>query len=209
MFGLFRSKRTNIEKWETELLRKVMAKLPEEYSNLLKQIDDCLLKGVIENASDIQGYVAFTFHPSVFKKYDKTSERDYKLTGIKVYDIKSERFLKYEIYVSSGAISGYSLSNLKKCDIDLNKIEVSDFYKKTIGDSDYNCILDLLDTAESELISPSQVYSVFVGTTKYFHIKDLEDGDFIGMDENKRIYKITHDPLEVVKLDKSLIDILG
>ena len=43
---------------------------------------------------------------------------------------------------------------------------------------------------------------------EYFHIKDLEDGDFIGIDERKVVYKITHDPMEVKALDKKIMDVL-
>ncbi|WP_162842699.1 hypothetical protein [Mucilaginibacter pineti] len=43
----------------------------------------------------------------------------------------------------------------------------------------------------------------------YFHIKDLEDGDFIGIDSDKIIYKITHDPCEIIPLPESLKTVLN
>lgn len=206
MFGLF--KRTKVENWETELLRNAIAKLPEEYSSLINQIIDGLFRGVLVNVSDIPGYIAFTFHSDVLKKYDEKSEQDYKLTNIKVYDTKSSSFLSYEIYVLSGTISGYSLGGSKKHDVDLSKIEVSDFKKEFIGESDYNRIVSMLDEEEKKFLSPSEVYSIFIDDKEYFHLKDLEDGNFIGMDNKKVVYKITHDPMEINRLDKGLLEIL-
>ncbi|GGZ39182.1 hypothetical protein GCM10007049_35670 [Echinicola pacifica] len=207
MFGLF--KRTKVETWETELLRYTIEKLPKEYSSLISQITDGLFRGVLVDVSDITGYVAFTFNHDVLKKYDKEGDKDYKLTNIKVYDNKSSGSLPYEIYISSGTISGYSLGGSKKRDIDLSKIDVSSFKKELVGESDYNRIVNLLNDEEKTVVSPSEVYSVFVGDEEYFHLKDLEDGDFIGMDAKKIIYKITHDPMEVNRVDKTLKEILS
>lgn len=207
MFGLF--KRTKVESWETELLRYTIGKLPKEYSNLISQITDGLFRGVLVDVSDIPNYVAFTFNHDVLKKYDKEGDKDYKLTNIKIYDNKSSGSLQYEIYVSSGTISGYSLGGGKKRDIDMSKIDVSSFKKELVGESDYNRIVNLLNDEEKTVVTPSQVYSVFFGDKEYFHLKDLEDGDFIGMDAQKIIYKITHDPMEVNRVDKTLKEILS
>lgn len=164
---------------------------------------------MLVDVSDITGYVAFTFNHDVLKKYDKEGDKDYKLTNIKVYDNKSSGSLPYEIYISSGTISGYSLGGSKKRDIDLSKIDVSSFKKELVGESDYNRIVNLLNDEEKTVVSPSEVYSVFVGDEEYFHLKDLGDGDFIGMDAKKIIYKITHDPMEVNRVDKTLKEILS
>ncbi len=206
MFGLF--KRKKIENWETDLLRNVLMKLPKEYSSLMSQINDGLFRGVLVDVSDIPGYVAFTFHSNILKKYDREEERDFKISNIKVYDNKSLDFVSYEIYVSGGTISGYSLGGSKKNNIDVCKIDTSDFKKEFIGESIFNRIQDVLDEEEKKLLNPSKVYSVFIGGKEYFHVKDLEDGDFIGIDEKKIVYKITHDPMEVVVINKKLSDVL-
>ncbi|WP_026997621.1 hypothetical protein [Flectobacillus major] len=206
MFGLF--KRTKIEKWETDLLQNVIIKLPSEYSSFINQINDGLLRGVLVSASDILGYVAFTFHPNILKKYDKKKEQDFKLTNIKVYDNKSLSFVPYEIYISSGTISGYSLIGCKGQNVDVGKVDVSGFKKKIIGKSDYHRIMYILLEEEKKLLNPSEVYSILIDGKEYFHLKDLEDGDFIGIDENKVIYRITHNPLEKVVISKKLSEVL-
>lgn len=90
-------------------MKSVLIKLPEKYAYLTAQITDGLFRGILLGGSDIPGYVAFTYNTEVLKKYDKVGEVNYKLTNIKVYDNKSSSLLMYEIYVSSGTISGYSL----------------------------------------------------------------------------------------------------
>ncbi|MES2701983.1 MAG: hypothetical protein V4649_05045 [Bacteroidota bacterium] len=206
MFGLF--KRTKIEEWETQLLKNVIEKLPSEYSRFIDQINDGLFKGVLVDISDIPGYVAFTYHSGILKKYDHKGVPDFKLTNIMVYDSRSAKFLLYEIYISSGAISGYSLGGNGKYNIDVSNIEVLDFKKEFIGVSDYARIASILSDEEISLLNQSEVYSVFVRNKEYFHIKDLEDGDFLGIDEKKVVYKITHDPLEVVAFGTTIAEVL-
>ncbi|WP_316822995.1 hypothetical protein [Pedobacter gandavensis] len=198
--------RSKIEKWELALMSNVLIKLPEKYSCLTTQIRDGLFRGVLLGVSDIPNYVAFTFNSEVLKKYDKVDDVDYKLTNIKVYDNKMSNFLPYEIYLSSGTISGYSLGGGKKHDLDLSKIDVVEFKMEILNGSDYERILTILNTYEQHLLNPSNVYSVFVDNNEYFHIGDSEDGDFFCIDINKNVYKITHDPLEVIALNMQLID---
>ncbi|MFD2521803.1 hypothetical protein ACFSR2_12975 [Emticicia soli] len=206
MLSLF--KRTKKENWEIQLLRNVVINLPDEYSYLLSQINDNLLKGVIVEASDIPGYVAFTFCASVLKKHEKASVKDFKLTNIKVFDTKTLTFLPYEIYISHGTISGYSIGGNKKKKIDVNKIDTYAFKRELISESVYDLIANLLTPQEKELLNPSQIYSVFIDDKEYFHIKDLEDGDFIGIDERRNVYKITHNLTKILALNKEIIDIL-
>ncbi len=35
---------------------------------------------------------------------------------------------------------------------------------------------------------------VVVNGAEYFHLKDLEDGDFVGIDRKKNVFLITHNP---------------
>jgi hypothetical protein len=206
MFRLF--KRSKMEDWEVDLLRNVLIRLPSEYSTLLDQVNNGLFRGVLLDVSDIPGYVAFTFHSNILKIYNKDNERDFKLTNIKVFDNKLLSFVPYEVYVSSGTISGYSLVGSKKNSIDVSRVDVSCFKKVFIDTTDYFRIMHLLNEEERNLLNPSDVYSIVLSDKEFFHLKELEDGDFIGMDENKIIYKITHDPNEAVEINKKLSEVL-
>ena len=206
MYRIFR--RTRIKVWELAMVRNVLMELPGEFSSFLNQITDGQIKGVRVSHRDTQEVVTFKFNRDVFKKYYNESFGDFKLTNIKVYDTKTSTYLACELYFTSGLMIAYSLEGNKKHKIDVNKVDTSGFRKVFWGESDYNRLFSLLDEEEKRLIKPSEFYSVFVANKEYFHIKDLEDGDFVGLDINKRVYKITHDPMEVVLLDMSIIDVL-
>jgi hypothetical protein len=207
MLGLF--KRTKIAKWETNLLKGVIRLLPPDYHSLEKQIDEGLFRGILLNASDLPGYNAFTFNPNVYEKFENKKTEDYTIKGIKVFNIKSETYLDYNIHISSGVISGYSIVGAKKFEIDENNIDVRNLRKVYRKNIDYQEIEPYLSVEEKKIVNQSDLYKVVLGNEVYFHIKDLEDGDFIGMDIEKNIYQITHDPFEIKLIGSDLASVLN
>jgi hypothetical protein len=198
-------KRTKIEPWEIEILRSPLQKLPHQYSSLLDQFDDGLLKGVLFGMSDIPGLITFTYHPYKIKKHEKDISSDCKIVNIKVYDIKKMKFLSLEIYVLSGCISGYTLEGVKTPKIDMAKTDTTNFKKMYLGNEGFNTISHLLIEEEKQLIQPSEVYSIILSGKEYFLIADIEAGDFIGIDSKNNLYKVTHDPFEIILLNRDTL----
>jgi len=208
MFGFF--KRTKLQHWEIDLLKTVLNKLDGDYSILLNQINEGLIKSVLIDASDIPGYVLFRKNHDIFNKYYKDI-RCYILSDIKVFNKKNSTYLKYDIYILSAVVNGYSLNSVSsgKLDLDLNKIDISSFKVKYLDEFDYERVVKILDKNEIKLINPSNVYSIFLDNKEYFHLKDLEDGDFIAIDSKKNIYKIKHDPFEITKISQTIIQLFS
>jgi len=205
MLGLFR--RTKIEVWEMDLLRKTIQLLPFEYKHLENQIDAGLFRKVIIGMSDIPGYVGFSYNGEILKKFDDKKGRLCKLAGIKVLDIKTKKYLHYTIYVSTGTITGYSIIGADKYTIDVNSVDVTEFRKEYFINPDYQKIESSLTYKEKETVNPASIYELILNNKTYFHLKDLEDGDFIGMDYEKNIYEIRHDPFDISPMNCTLLDV--
>lgn len=207
MFGLF--KRTKIADWEIRLLKNVLLQLPQEYTAYINPIDNGLFKGIWLNASTIPGYNAFRFNPEVYKRYSDPKGQNFKITGIRVYDTKSAAFLPYEVYFYKGIIDGYALTGNKHMVVDPDTVDVSDFRKQVIGDEDYKRIAHLFSNQEKKLLNPFEIYAITLGNVEFFHIKALEDGNFIAVDLHKTFYRVTHDPFEVKILTVDLAGALS
>jgi len=207
MFGLF--KRTKIESWEIAVLVNVLQKSPPEFHLHLTYINEGLFKRVQVGLSDIPGYVGFSYNPEIYDKFYQPDDRDCRLEGVVVFDTISKKYLDYIIYFSYGVINGYSIAGAKKFKIDPQKIDTSNIKLKFWDNIDFNRLESVLTPNEVDLINPSDVYVIVLDGKEYFHITDIEDGDFYAMDEEKKIYKITHDPYRIEKIDISLADLLG
>ena len=211
MFGLFKRKRKvrDIEDWELFLMYNTLEKLPDEFKTLKVQIEEELFAYATTGASSFDpDFVGFGFSDSI-GEYENRRAREYEITNIKVLDINSNKRLDYSINVCSGVISGYSLKGAENPTIDISDIDVSAYEKRYYDNPDYDKLEKILSPAEISLINASEVHEVSLDGKVYFHIKDLEDGDFIGIDSEKIIYKITHDPYEITPLRESLETVLN
>ncbi len=211
MFNLFR--RTKIKDWEIDFLKTVFSKISNEESQKFdREITEGLLRGVILGMSDIKNYTGFTYNSSVHDKFYNSKGKNYKLSNIIVKDILSDKFLTMSIYIAYDLIIGYSIDeNISKYKLDIETVDVSSIKKIYIrDDNSLNIVLPLLTKQEKDLINESDIYPSLVNGKEYYHLKELEDGDFIGIDKDNCIYRITHDPLEAILLErKSLVDILN
>lgn len=70
-------------------------------------------------------------------------------------------------------------------------------------------IKDLLSENDSKMIAHSEIYEVNLDGKKYYHIADLGDGDFIGINEQKILVKVTHFPFSITEFNGSLGELLA
>jgi hypothetical protein len=205
MFGLFQKK--SIENWEHDLMAKVSKSLPIEFNYLKQQIESGLLRGAIRGSKHILNYVGFTYNPEISKRFIDEKGTFFCIKGIMVFSEQGQR--EIILYVTHGLLCGYSMPLDSKPLLKIERVEINSLIKKYFANEEYEEISNLLTATERERINPADVYEIYLNDKKYYHLKDLEDGDFIGIDDRKKIYKIAHDPFEIIELDGALSDFLG
>lgn len=203
MFGLFSRKK--VEKWEGELLTLIFDQLPncEKYK---KQVENGLLKKVLINSDATSTTVNFFYDAKVVGEYENLKAPHYLVEGIQVFNQLSGTFWNCDVLIASGMVAGYKITGKGKFLPDLTKVDVKKANFKPLGIADFNKISHLFSSEELALINPSEVYSVKLKGKVYYHLVDLSDGDFIGIDSDKRIYKIHHDPFEIIEIQRRFTD---
>jgi hypothetical protein len=206
-FNLF--KRKAVSKTEQELLKNIFKELGENYKNYIKQIDSGLLKGVFYQNKPFKNYVGFSYRPNLISEFEDKKQPYFVLEDIWAFEKNAKSFLEIRIYISFGVIVGYSTPEIKNPEFDIKQIQVDGYRKRFFENVDFEKVSEILDESELSLINSAEVYEVNVKDKLLYHIKDLGNGDFIGIDLNKKIYKITHDPFEILLLDKKLADVIN
>lgn len=212
MFGLFSKNRSRraVQDWELVLMYKTIEKLPSEFESLRNQIEaeifDLAFIGYNKYDPDYVGLSS----PWSVREFEHKYDRDYEITNIKVADINGENVFKYTIFVSEGIIMGYSIMGLKNSVIDVLSADVSRYVRRfdRDGDNDYQVLKKILSKEEIVLVNPNDVYEISLKNRVFYHIRDLDDGDFIGIEDNGQVCKITHDPFEITSLQHSLAEVL-
>ncbi|MBS1636151.1 MAG: hypothetical protein JST26_09560 [Bacteroidetes bacterium] len=202
MLGLFT--RTRVEEWEKTFLMNVFELLPH-FQKFSQQIQDGLLKRVIIDKRD--AYVGFVYDPLISGTYEDKKGRCFKLKHVQVYSTISKDYIAAEIYIGFGLVAGYSLGNQKE-KIDCNRINISKLEIESLDEYEFDVLNTLLSGEEIGLINPSEFYEVKLEGKLFYHIMDIADGDFIAIDSEKHVYKVTQDPYEIKQLNQSLKEVI-
>lgn len=193
MFGLFGRKR--IESWEKQLFSNVFKKLGSQYEKYYDQINADIWDSVRIERTEGQTRVSFTFSPKASRFEDRRCPV-FALKNIKVFETISNKEVAMDLYIVGDLVSFYViLSDLKKFAFNPNEVDINDCYRDDFDDSELGKVESLLKMKLRDVLNSEDIYIVTVLGKEIYHLKDLEDGDFLGVDLNGRLLKVTHDLL--------------
>jgi len=174
----------------------------------IPQIKSAFIRGVNLGMSDIPNYVAIRYARRFYGKFEDPRGKEFKLTNIKVNELISQQAVDVSLYFAQETLNGYALEQpLTKYhfgdNIDISAARIIDLSQEC------SPILPLLTAQERAQINQSEIYPVRLNGKDYYHLKALDDGDFIGIDVNNRIYLITHSPFDIKLLERhKLVELL-
>jgi hypothetical protein len=204
IFNLFNTK---VKEWEKALLTNIFSELGGEWLVYKQQIDDGLLRGVYRSSSPIPNYVGFKYN-SVVSKYETPKAGKFILSGITVFDSLSNQFIEVKVHFYAGLIMGYSTPN-KQIDLNPERYKTEGFKKEYQKSEGEGILKSVFGEVSISGINTYDIYEVEIDRKMYYHLIELEDGDFIGFDKKKNLYMILLDPFEIVLLDSPLEDVVS
>lgn len=179
-----------------------------ELAMALPQLDAGLLKNWRSDDDCDPYYVRFTYFPEVSGRFEDPMGRYLRVKNIAVSDLRGEDKARIDIYFSRGLIMGFSMNRDSTFLPDLSTINVANSRLEYLDTPDAK-VDGLIDAKYKKLINWSDVFEVELKGTTYYHLKDIGDGDFIGIDEDRQVYEIRHDPFKVQQLTGDLKEIIS
>lgn len=195
-----------------DLLMCSLSKLPQEkYGRFVNQIEKGLLK--YQRDSDVnhqvfRNYVYFTYDSKISRIFFDPGGRFSRVHDIVFADKNGTSSSKFAIYFSHGLVCGYAFERDRDFDADLGTVDVSQASFEYLDEEDPN-IRKLLSAADEHLVNWSDVYEIDLAGQTIYHLRDIGDGDFVGMDQNGTFLRVTHDPPEVHLLEGTLEEIFA
>ena len=186
-----------------KILSAVCAVLPEEFNYLSRQLEDGVIVVVDEQFFYKAGWRGFFYNPSISGKYENRKCKEFEIGNVTISDFNGEKH-PISITVDYGLFAGFLLDVEDLTSVDTSTIDVAGFQIT----SKENPLEKFFTKAELKYLNPSDLYEVELDDKIYYHLFDLEDGDFIGMDAEKNVYEITHDPYEIVLIKDKLLPFL-
>lgn len=180
MFSFLRKK----DKKETaqKLLIAILEKLPAQYSSYLQQVYEGVIRDVSVDTTPTAERISILYNTSISKKYDNDTLKGMEITGISVKDLKSNSFFAVKIYLYSGLVIGLeSEKSLSQCEIDYSSVNIHHVRIK------HDKIDDSMRARLSGLgitkFNDSEIYEVNSDGDILIHLRDLDDGDFLAVNE--------------------------
>ena len=204
MTWFFRKKSNPFEE-QLKLVEAVFTLLAKEFPTIHGQIVEGILIGSRKKSA---GYIKFLFNTDLLNKFEDKAGRSFALKGVKILNKKNQIYEEIVFEIAYGILVGFYLQVDKEFEPDFSNIDVKMWWIKDFENHEFEEIKHLFKNDDLKLINPNDVYQIELHDRKFYHLKDTEDGNFIGIDDKGVLYKITHDPFEIIKLNEKLSNLL-
>lgn len=191
MFSFFRKKpKLDIP----NVIKELVKTLPSKYDSIIKQIEEGIVIGFF---IEEDAYIKFKLDPSVISRFEDPIGRYYSISGFQLEWDDGSRTC-FAIRIGYGLVLGIELSDRSVIFKYQNQTRIIlTSLRITYFDSLENTFLS---PSEAKIFSPNDLYEVEIQGIHLLHLRDLDDGDFVAIDKEKSIYKVTHSPVKLVPL---------
>jgi hypothetical protein len=137
-------------------------------------------------------YIGIAYNTDISKKYEDYKKKSFCISGMKIWENRLKKKIKFEVYFNRGLISGVDAEmDLNQCDLDFSCID-SDLLK-IIEDQADNELKKTLETLGIASFNASELDTIVFQKMPFIRLRDLEDGDFLSVkDEGFFIFDVSN-----------------
>ena len=200
MFGLFKKTRWKIEGKALEFFRQVFTQLLAEFQFLSDGLDKGLYKCFRVNYALEGHFYSIGFGPSLSDK-SMIKGKHFELENIIIK--QNEQIYHLNITIDDGLWIGFEI---QKNILDFNnfQIDLSALKKTKSKFFTDNKIEKLVNGLTCEQLDLTNLDDFEVDGNLYYQIKDLENGNYIAIDNKGKVFGLIHDPYSIELINKSV-----
>jgi len=188
---------------QNKLFQAIISELPTDYKELQNQV----LSGRFWGLENWKGYSGFKFvslsYPGETYHQYKKRGGNFKISGIKVFSKSNRKFEDVEILVRDNLVQGLKISNsdylLKE--FDLERIDTGNVIKSTFNflPDDTDIFYNSLSQDIKDILNVDDIFDIDFNDRTFYVFYDLEDGNYLAVDKNLKVYSLVHDAKPMAK----------
>jgi hypothetical protein len=195
-----------IRKEQDKLFKAIMNALTDNF----EQIKEQTLSGKLYGLDNWKLYPDFKFISMGYGgnkifKYKKRGQ-SFKISGVQIFSNRNKQFESIEILIQDNLVCGLKITNsgYQLNEFDINQIKAAQIIKKefTFPQSDSDIFYGSLDDEIKEKLKPDDLFEIDYDNRTYFSFYELEDGNYLAIDKNMKVYSLIHDAKPAVSLMK-------
>lgn len=200
MFGLFKKTSWKIDGKAFDFFRQVFMQLPSDFQFLLDGLDKGLYRRFSINHAMKGHFYSIGFDP---KQSDKsmTKGKQFELENI-IIKLDGQAY-QLNITIHDGLWIGFEI---EKNILDFNnfQIDLSSFKKSKSKFAADTKIKKFVNGLTCNKLDLTELGEFDIDGKTYYQIKDLEDGNYIAIDNNGKVFGLMHDPYKIELINKSV-----
>jgi hypothetical protein len=185
---------------------KIAELLNNEFPEFKKVIEISNLCGIHFTAKPQGIYLNRSYTPKVFEEIKRNHNTSFHLNGILVFEKKSKKHIPLKLHYFHNSLTSINILDPKKFhrNFDLNNIKVEEIEIEhlKIQNPDKEIVLKVLKNIDEEklnLLDIENTFEIEIGEFFFYTILDMEDGNYIAIDKQGKIYRLNHDHKERIK----------
>jgi hypothetical protein len=156
------------------------------------------LKGVMLWLQDWNDFPGFKFVPMSYgtERFEKKGV-NFRLSGIQIYSVLNNKWEEVEIIIHNNLVRGLKItnSNYQLKEFDLNKINSQHTIKHPVHfePGEAELLYQSLAPDLQAKIDPVLFGEIEFNNKTFFSFYDLEDGNYLAIDKDEKVYSLIHD----------------
>jgi hypothetical protein len=193
---------------QDQLFRDIINALPDSFNEYKQQANAITYGHFSENSWE--GYkTAFVKAPPQYHK----GGVNFVISGIEIYHIPGGKYIPVEILVRENILIGIKTGNaaFRRHELDVKRINTTNISTSAVPvpETSQDKFIKTLGEDIRQKINLDDMFEIEDGTKKFYTIFDLEDGNYLAIDEQQQVYSLVHDARPAnKKMNIALRDIL-
>lgn len=185
---------------------KIAELLNNEFPEFKKVIEISNLSAIHFTVKPQGIYLNRSYSPKVFEDIKRNHNTSFHLNGIFVFEKKSKKHIPLKLHYFHNSLTSINIDDPKNFhrNFDLNNIKVEEIEigHLKIQNLDKEIVLKVLKNINEEklnLLDIENAFEIEIDEKPFYTILDMEDGNYIAIDKQGKIYRLNHDHKERVK----------
>lgn len=187
---------------QEKLFRAVISSLPEGFNEIKEQTLSSRFWG-LDNWKlypDFK-FVSLSYSSDTVFKYKKRGQ-NFKISELQIFSNLTRQFENIEILIQDNLISGLKIKNseYQLSEFDLGKINNKGVTKSVFifPPSDIDIFYESLDQEIKSKLNLDDLLDIDFNNRTFYSFCDLEDGNYLAVDKNSKVYSLVHDAKPMV-----------
>jgi hypothetical protein len=202
MFNLFKKKPKIDFLQEFEVLRAISENLSEKYAFLKDQLNtNFILSTEADNPKDPY-WRRIVYNQNLYDEYKNVSI-DFLLKGIEVFDNTKNAYVEIELDFYEGILIRFRIPS-KRLELNLKEIKITSLQEQRYEISEMEIkFKKILEDFEGKFEFDNG-FVIELEDKSYYVIRDLEDGNYISIDKDHKVYGMFHDPYIIEQISPNI-----